>query len=111
MSNRIDPMDQGMLGKIGNKFGDTSSARKVDGSPTERGKDAAQKASAADTVELTSNAKLLERLDKTLAAAPDVDASKVAEVRKQIENGEFQIDAEKIAEAMLRIDRELDGRG
>ena len=108
MSNRINPMDQGMLGKIGNKVGETGSASKVDGNPSARDKGAAQSTSTEDTVELTSRAKLLERLDKSLASIPDVDASRVAEVRQQIENGEYQIDADKIAEAMLRFDRELD---
>ena len=110
MSNRINPMDQGMLGKIGNKVGETGSARKVDGSPSTGSKDATQGPSTEDTVELTSRAKLLERLEKTLGAIPDVDASRVAEVKQQIENGEYQIDADKIAEAMLRLDRELDDR-
>lgn len=110
MSNRINPMDQGLLGKIGNKAGETGSAQKVDGGTSARANEAAQSTSSGDTVELTSKAKLLERLEKSLASIPDVDASRVAEVRKQIENGEYQIDAEKIAESMLRLDRELDER-
>ena len=108
MSNRINPMDQGMLGKIGGKVGDTASTSKVDGNRSAGDQGQAQGTSTGDTVELTSSAKLLARLDKTLAAIPDVDASRVAEVRQQIENGEYQIDADKIAEAMLRFDRELD---
>ena len=108
MSNRINPMDQGVLGKVGSKVGDTSSTRKVDGSQSTGIQDAAQGASTGDTVELTSSAKLLARLEKTLAAIPDVDASRVAEVKRQIENGEYQIDAGKIAEAMLRMDQEID---
>lgn len=101
-------MDQGMLGKIGSKIGDTSSTRKLDGNQAPGNQEAAQGASAGDTVELTSSAKLLARLEKTLASVPDVDASRVADVRRQIENGEYQIDAGKIAEAMLRLDREID---
>lgn len=103
-------MDQGLLGKIGNKTGETGTARKVDGGNVARANDPARNTSTGDTVELTSKAKLLERLEKSLASIPDVDASRVAEVRKQIENGEYQIDADKIAESMLRLDRELDDR-
>lgn len=108
MSNRINPMDQGMLGKIGSKVGDTTSTGKVDGGRSTGDNNATQDAATSDTVELTSSAKLLARLDKTLESISDVDASRVAEVRQQIENGEYQIDADKIAEAMLRLDRELD---
>jgi len=108
MSNRINPMDQGMLGKIGGKVGDTASTGKVDGNRSADDKGQARDSSSGDTVELTSSAKLLAKLDKTLEAIPDVDASRVAEVRQQIENGEYQIDADKIAEAMVRLDRELD---
>jgi negative regulator of flagellin synthesis FlgM len=110
MSNRINPMDQGLLGKIGNKTGETGTARKVDGGPSVSGQGAPQSATSGDTVELTSKAKLLERLEKSLASVSEVDASRVAEVRQQIENGEYEIDAEKIAESMLRLDRELDDR-
>lgn len=103
-------MDQGVLGKIGNKAGETGSTQKVDGGKTADARNTAQTTSSGDTVELTSKAKLLERLEKSLASIPDVDASRVAEVRRQIENGEYQIDAEKIAESMLRLDQEIDDR-
>ena len=110
MSNKINPMDQGMLGKIGNKIGESSSAKKVEPGTATRGKDAAQPSSTGDTVELTSRAKLVEQLEKSLAKLPEVDAARVDAVRAQIENGEYQVDADKIAEAILRLDREIDDR-
>lgn len=109
MSNRINPMDQGMLGKIGNKVGESGSTKKVDTDTSARGKEVTSQPASGDTVELTSSAKLLERLEKTLASIPEVDPSRVEAVKAQIENGEYQIDADKIAEAMLRIDQEIDG--
>ena len=63
--------------------------------------------STNDTVNLTSSAKLLERLDKTLASLPAVDAGRVAEIKQAIENGDYHIDADAIAEAMIRLDRSL----
>jgi len=109
MSNRINPMDQGMLGKIGNKIGESSTTKKVGTDTPARGNETAAPSTSGDTVELTSSAKLLERLEKTLASIPQVDQSRVEAVKAQIENGEYQIDADKIAEAMLRMDREIDG--
>ena len=68
---------------------------------------AASPASSGDTVNLTSSAKLLERLDKTLASLPAVDSERVAEIKAAIENGDYQIDADAIADAMIRLDRSL----
>ena len=106
MSNRINPVDQGMLGKIGDKIGEAGSAKKV-GSDAATGTSGDARQSQSDTVELTSSAKLLERLDKTLAELSAVDTRRIDAVRNAIENGDYTIDAEKIAEAMLRFDREL----
>lgn len=100
-------MDQGLLGKIGSKVGETGTTRKVSTDSSGQGKDAVNQTKTEDTVELTSSAKLLERLEKTLASLPDVDSSRVEAVKAQIENGEYQIDIEKITDALLRQDREL----
>ena len=104
MSNRIGPVDPGAIGKAGNKVDEATTSRKVSGSGGAA--EAPQgRAATSDTVELTSGAKLLERLEKSLAGLPDVDSARVAEVRLAIENGEYQIDADAIAEAMIRFER------
>lgn len=107
MSNSIYPVDQGMHGKIGDKIGESATARKLDvGSPV-AGKGAQAKAGATDTVQLTSSAKLLQRLEKTLAETPAIDSARIAAVRADIANGNYSINADKIAEALLRTDLEL----
>lgn len=108
MSNRIDPMDQGMLGKIGNKVGDAKTTEKVDGAATKGNEQSSQPAQTGDTVELTSSARLLQRLDQTLATASEIDSAKVDAVKTAIANGEYEVDAEKIADALLRSDKALD---
>ena len=107
MSNRIDQMAQGLLGKIAENS--SAGARKVAGTAASAPGRAANPsadgvAPAGDTVELTSSAKLLERLEKTLASLPDIDRGRVEAVKTAIENGEYQIDADKIAAALLRSD-------
>ncbi len=100
-------MDPSALGKVGNKAGDTSASRKVSGD-TAASRDTAQSAvPTSDTVELTSGAKLLERLEKTLASLPAVDSDRVAEIKAAIENGDYEIDADAIADAMIRFERSL----
>ena len=98
-------MDQGTLGKIGNKVDETTTGNKVSKTPAAADKGSASGAALTDTVNLTSNAKLLERLDKTLASLPAVDSDRVAEIKAAIENGDYQIDADAIADAMIRLDR------
>ena len=104
MTNRIGPVDPSAIGKAGNKVDETGGGRKVSGNAgaAEAPK---SRASTSDTVELTSGAKLLERLEKSLADLPDVDGARVAEVRAAIENGEYKIDADAIADAMIRFER------
>ncbi len=100
-------MDQGILGKIGNKVDEATTSSKVSSDTTAPDKPAAAPASASDTVNLTSSAKLLERLDKTLATLPAIDSARVAEIKNAITNGEYQIDSVAIADAMIRLDRSL----
>ncbi len=99
-------MDQGQLGKIGNKVDETRTTSKVS-ADTAAPEKAPTAAASRDTVNLTNSAKLLERLDKSLASLPAVDAGRVAEIKSAIENGNYEIDAGAIAEAMMRLDRSL----
>lgn len=99
-------MDPSAIGKTGNKIDDAGSSRKV--SRSKETEQAPQSpATRNDTVNLTSSAKLLERLEKTLASLPVVDNARVAEVKSAIENGDYQIDADAIADAMIRFDQSL----
>ena len=109
MSNTIKPVDQSMLTKITDKV---ESARDAQSTSEKQRVDTArppQGAATSDTVELTSGAKLLERLEKTLASLPDIDASRVDAVKTAIASGDYEIDAQKIADALLRTDREFEG--
>ena len=99
-------MDPSSIGKAGNKLNETS-ASKVSKDSAAPSNPAAGATSNRDTVELTSHAKLLERLDKTLASLPDVNEVRVAEIKTAIENGDYEIDADAIADAMLRFERAL----
>lgn len=100
-------MDQGTLGKINNKLDATTNSSKVSPNPSQPGQSAATPVPGNDTVNLTSDAKLLERLDKTLESLPTVNAERVAEVTSAIESGDYEIDSGAIADAMIRLDRSL----
>ncbi len=107
MTNRIGPVDHAISGKVGNKVDETATGTTVKPNPAAADKPASQSAANSDTVNLTSSAKLLERLDKTLAALPAIDPARVSEIKTAIENGDYEIDVDAIADALIRIDRSL----
>jgi len=100
-------MDQGTVGRVGGKVDETSTSSKVPSKSSTNEHAEGRPAASSDTVSLTSSAKLLERLDKTLAALPAINTDRVAEIKTAIENGNYEIDAEAIADAMIRLDRSL----
>ena len=107
MMAKITPMDHGLPGKVGDKPANVGESRKVGKDPGSVPADATRSSAAGDTVELTSRAKLLEQLEQRLSEVPEIDRAKVEAVRAAIENGDFVIDAEGIADALLRSEQEL----
>lgn len=57
--------------------------------------------SAGDQVVLSQEAQNLGRLQAKINSSPDVDLEKVAEIRRAIAEGRFEINPERIAENML----------
>lgn len=106
MTNRIGPVDQNMIGKVGTKVDETTTSR-VSSDKGARESAAGRSESNQDTVALTSRAQLLERLEKSLQSLPAIDSERVAEIRSAIESGDYEIDAKAIADAMLRFERTL----
>lgn len=56
---------------------------------------------ASDQVVLSQEAQTLGRLQAKINSSPDVDLDKVAEIRRAIAEGRFEINPERIAENML----------
>ena len=62
-----------------------------------------------DSLRLTGDATSLLTLQREIASSPSFDEGKVAAVRKSLEDGSYQINAGRIAEAMLDLDRLMVG--
>jgi len=60
--------------------------------------------STADTVTLTDTAAQLHKLEATIAALPIVDIARVEGIRHAINNGQFQVDPQRVAEKMLHFE-------
>ena len=105
MTNKIGPVDPNMIAKVGNKIDESRPAERISAERPATDSAAQRPEAAADTVSLTSGAQLLERLEKSLEALPAVDSQRVDEIRTAIENGDYEIDPQAIADAMLRMER------
>ena len=55
-----------------------------------------------DSVELSQSARDLQKAQKSLQDLPDIREDKVAALKQQIENGTYDIRADKIAANMLK---------
>jgi len=71
---------------------------KIDPSENKSDKTAAK----TDTVVISDAAKRVQEVRSQLDAVPDVNEEKVARLRNEIENGTYEINADKIAGKMLR---------
>lgn len=65
---------------------------------------------AGDSVSITPQAQQLKKLSEKAEQASGVDQKKVDELKKAIANGEYKIDAEKLAENINNLEFKLFGR-
>lgn len=61
----------------------------------------------ANPVHITGQARQLAALEQTVNSLPIVNEAKVAAIRSAIEDGSYQVVPERIADKLLRMDREL----
>ncbi len=61
----------------------------------------------ANPVQITDQARTLAALEQTVNSLPVVDEAKVARIRQAIEDGSYQVVPERIADKLLRMDRDL----
>jgi len=69
--------------------------------------ESAAKVLGDDRVELTDTATRLSALADDVRAANGVDLDKVDAIRQRIADGEYEIDAGQIADALIRQEQEL----
>lgn len=74
-----------------------------------RGRDGAGSAPAADQVELSPAARNLKTLEQAAQASADIDTAKIEQIRAQIAEGRYHVDADKLAGHMIDLERSLLG--
>ena len=65
---------------------------------------------ATDSVTITSQANQLKSLSQKAESASGIDEKKVNELKRAIANGEYKVDAEKLAENISNLEFGLFGR-
>lgn len=58
-------------------------------------------------VRLTSAARNLSAIEESLRSAPAVDDLRVAAVKQRLQDGSFEIDPQRIADRLLRLEHDL----
>lgn len=64
-------------------------------------------ATSASPVRITDQARQLAALEQTMSTLPVVNEAKVAAIRSAIDDGSYQVVPERIADKLLRMDREF----
>ncbi len=85
-----------------------SRARAVDATQRSRQSESGKQSGAArDAVELTNTATNLKRIEAKLAAIPEVDQSRVDDIRQRLQSDSYEVNPEQLAQKMLRLDQDL----
>ena len=61
-----------------------------------------------DQVNISSQAKVLARLEARLKDVPDINLKRVEEIKNAIANGELEIDVRKLADNLLDADKDFE---
>jgi negative regulator of flagellin synthesis FlgM len=64
----------------------------------------------SNPVQITDQARQLASLEHAVNSLPVVNESRVAQISRALEEGRYQIDAERIADKLLRAEQELSAR-
>lgn len=70
----------------------------------DRGSASARPGATDDAVSITSTAVNLQRIEASLAAVPEIDGRRVEEIRQQVEAGTYRINAERLADRLIRFE-------
>lgn len=62
------------------------------------------KSTTSDTVSISDNAVQLGKVDNTSIVTPVVDTKRVEEVKQAISDGTFKVDAEKVADKLMKFE-------
>ncbi|MGC8120537.1 flagellar biosynthesis anti-sigma factor FlgM [Marinobacter sp. VGCF2001] len=66
-------------------------------------------AARGENVNLSSQAKDLKQLEQRLGDFPEMDDERIEQIRSALESGTYKVDAQKLAQKMLDMDKSIFG--
>ncbi len=86
---------------------DSGRARRAENAGNAAAEKPAAERAAGERVELTESAQRLRKLEARLAAQAEIDEKRVAEVKQRIAEGRFDLDPRRIANKLIKIEKDL----
>ncbi|GAA5647356.1 MULTISPECIES: flagellar biosynthesis anti-sigma factor FlgM [Vibrio] len=87
----------------------TRSSARTESNKTSGNESVSHSASNQDAVSLSSQGKAMGKMHSEMAAQPSFDKAKVAAIKEAIANGSYTVDPEKLADNMIKFEKELGG--
>ncbi|WP_342608192.1 flagellar biosynthesis anti-sigma factor FlgM [Vibrio tritonius] len=72
-------------------------------------KEARSTSQPKDAVSLSSQSRAIGEMQNDMASKPSFDSAKVAAIKEAIANGSYVVDADKLADNMIKFEKELGG--
>lgn len=99
--------------RSGQSLTSTSSNRSLNRSDSNASSVSSQESQHAnrprDAVSLSSQSKAIEEMRNDMASKPSFDSAKVEAIKKAIANGSYVVDADKLADNIIKFEKELGG--
>jgi negative regulator of flagellin synthesis FlgM len=97
------------IGGIDSSPVQVSTGRAVKRADTSNSEVKANSADAKADTQITDSARKLAALEQTVQDLPAIDEARVQQVSAKLANGTYTVDAERIADKLLRSERDLVG--
>ncbi len=104
MTNPINPMNRTAANSVNNNTPAGSQTNDTSADVTAKG---GHSSGSEDTVSLSTRSQQVIELQQHLDSSTGIDRARVDAIRQQIAEGNYPLDAEKIAENMLKIEQSL----
>lgn len=89
------------------RSGEQGNISNIDASDKKAAQTSASAKLSPDLINLTDSASRIKALEELVARLPIVDTKKIEQIKNSINAGTYEINAEQIAEQMIRFEKEL----
>jgi len=100
MSNPINPLSRSTSGTVNSNTDNAQTKKSTDSNTSVRG-------TASDTVSLSQESQQVAGLQQQLKESPAIDQARVDSIKQEIANGNYPLDANKIAENLINLEQSL----